>query len=114
MSAPIAPAVMIDLEAAKLHLREDRDDEDSLIETLIAGSYGAIERKLFRKIYATAAEVGDDLTGLVVDHTINSAVLLTIGHLWTNREAVKAAPVVVLPMGVEWLIESYRDCAAGY
>lgn len=111
-----APVGLVTLEAAKLHLRVDHSAEDALIASQVAAAYRAIETKLFRRIYPTPADVivAQDETGIVVDATLNAAVLMLVGHLYANREAAAAVAVVEVPMGVEWLIEGYVNCAGGY
>ena len=40
---------------------------------------------------------------------IRSAMLLMIGHLYTNREAVNIGNIVnVIPLAVQWLLDPYR------
>lgn len=47
--------------------------------------------------------------GIVVVDEIKSAVLLMVGHLYSNREDVVAGVTVTqLPNGAQWLLQPYR------
>ena len=112
-------ATLVDLEHAKLHLRVDTGDED----TLITGQLGAAEALsmnwIRRKVFATQdaldaaiaalpADQEDDaeakLTrrGIVVNDLFVSAVLLTLGALYANREVDKP------PSAAQWLLDPLK------
>lgn len=57
---------------------------------------------------AALREARDTAAGIVVNPAIVSAVLLTAGHLYRNREATTAEPVRVLPLGVHELLWPFR------
>lgn len=47
--------------------------------------------------------------GIVVNDTIKAAVLLTVGHLYANREdVVVGASVTALPHGADCLLQPYK------
>ena len=47
--------------------------------------------------------------GILVDDQIKAAVLLTVGHLYANREdVVVGASAVVLPHGADCLLQPYK------
>ena len=51
------------------------------------------------------------MDGMVVNEAIKAAVLLTVGHLYANREdvvAVAGVSVAQLPNGAEWLLAPYK------
>lgn len=105
----------IDLAAAKLHLRVDGSDEDTLITAWIAAAYSNVEGRIFRKVYDAGETIPEeDTTGIHVNEAINAAVLLIVGHLYANREdVVTGATATQLPMGSEFLITPYINFAGG-
>lgn len=110
--ASVAP---VDLAAAKVHLRVDADDtsEDALIRSLILAAMLAVEGKIFRRVYPDSAPLDLDPDGMVVNAAVNAAVLLIVGHLFANREAVAAGTRMEVPMGVDWLLAPYVNFAGG-
>ncbi|MFT3815443.1 MAG: head-tail connector protein [Acidovorax sp.] len=111
----MADSVKIDLARAKLHLRVDGDDEDTLIAAWIAAAYLVIEGAIFRKVYQADGEIPPtDTTGIVLDEVINSAALLIVGHLYANREATVNAQTIEVPMGAQWLLRPYINTAGGF
>lgn len=105
----------IDLPAAKLHLRVDGDDEDTLITAWIAAAYLGVEGRIFRKVYDTPDTIPEeDTTGIHVNEAINAAVLLIVGHLYAHREdVITGVSTTALPMGSEFLITPYINFAGG-
>ena len=104
----------IDLSTAKAHLRVVHTDEDNLITAWITAAYLAVEGKIFRRVYDAPDDIPAlDITGIVADAAINAAVLLIVGHLFENREAVTEGQRVEVPMGAEWLLIPYVDFGAG-
>lgn len=100
---------IVTLAQAKLHLRVDHSDEDTLIQVYLDAAEQSIANYLNRNLYASDA--GSDLDGLVMTSAVKSAVLLQVGHLYANRESVSQQPgnyMVELPLGVKWLIDPYR------
>lgn len=59
--------------------------------------------------YASAiADTRYTLAGLVINDAIRAAILLTVGHLYANREAVTVGQALELPMGVAHLLNTYK------
>lgn len=105
----------IDLARAKLHLRVDGSAEDALITAWVEAAYLAVEGKVFRKVYDTEGDIPEaDKTGIATNEAINAAVLLILGHLYVNREAVTPGQVAVVPMGAEWLLVPYINTGEGF
>ena len=151
----------VTLEEAKLHLRVDGTDEDSLIGLYINAAEQAAIKAMDRGVYAdntavqtamtaapaaltaataakeaavTAAEALTDadekaaalqaaenaytralvayrqvFDGIVVNDQIRAAVLLTVGHLYANREdVVVGVSVSALPAGVDCLLQPFK------
>lgn len=49
------------------------------------------------------------MDGMVVNDAIKAAVLLTVGHLYANREdVVVGASVAALPNGADYLLQPYK------
>jgi hypothetical protein len=102
-------------QQARAHLRE-ADDADVSIP-LGAAEEQALEF-LNRAVYETpeqmAAAVLDGSAGLypmVCNKSIQAAILLTVGHLWANRENAVVGPTaaaVELPFGAQSLLWPFR------
>lgn len=102
---------LIDLALAKQHLRIDGNDaEDEIIMLYLDAAQDAAEQFLGRKLYPQdAALPADDPNGLVIPASAKAAILLTLGHLYENREAVNVGNIVTeMPMGVQSLLWPYR------
>lgn len=104
---------LIDLATAKLHLRVDADDEDAVIKIYIEAAENAAIDFLNRNVYATQAELeaaGEPVEALpmVINSAVQAAMLLTLGHLYANREAVVSTAANTLPMGVHSLLYPHR------
>jgi hypothetical protein len=55
------------------------------------------------------AEAGACIHGVVVNPSIITAILLTVGHLYANRsDVVVGAPAVELPQGAKSFLRHYR------
>lgn len=106
---------LVTTEQALAHLRADSDEDISVY--LRAAELAAMEY-LDRQVYATpeemaaavlAGDAGDD--PILVDDAIRAAILLTLGHLYRNREDVVAgqsAGAVALPLGARALLQPKR------
>ena len=100
---------IVTLAQAKLHLKVDDTEEDTLIQIYLDAAERSIANYLNRELYETDA--GSDLTGLVIDSAVQGAILLQVGHLYANREAVSQQPgnyMLELPLGLKWLVDPYR------
>lgn len=101
---------LITLEAVKLHLRVDHDDEDLMIQLYIDAAERSTSDYLERSIYQHAAALtsASDPTGIVINAPIMAAILLQIGNLYANREATANAATAELPLGVTHMLQPYR------
>jgi uncharacterized phage protein (predicted DNA packaging) len=147
---------IVSLEEAKLHLRVDGSEEDSLIGVYLGAAEESASQYIERNIYtdstalsaaivaapaalevastaydaavaaaetqaatdgadfaycAAMSETRKTLAGVVVNASIRAAVLLTLGHLYANREAVTVTNgqnAAELPLGVRHLLAPFR------
>ena len=101
---------------ARAHIRIDAGED---ITIYIGAASQAAIKFCNRNIYvdqaaldaATAAGTAGD-NPIVVDAAIQAAVLMTLGHLYENRQTVvlanTAKSAVALPMSAEYLLQPYR------
>lgn len=151
---------LVTLAAAKLHLRVEGGNEDTLIQVLVNAAELSAAKFMARNVYAdqsaltaavadvaaalasasaayevatTAANlITNDVertfaleaaeaaytnagtlarmtqAGIVINDAIVSSVLLTVGHLYLNREGVVDRALVELPMGVQYLLQPFK------
>jgi hypothetical protein len=99
---------IIDLDLAKAHLRVTGDDEDTIIDAYLGASERAAANYLNRNIYETVPS--EDQDGISMNEPILASCLLTLGHLYANREAVSTETNTPkeLPMGVKYMLDPYR------
>lgn len=88
---------MITLSAAKQHCRVIDEDDDAIVTSMIAAA-------------------SDHLTSIGVDTTadhpaVDHAILMLVGHFYENREAVSEVATVAVALGVDRLIQPYREIA---
>lgn len=76
---------MIDLSLVKQHLRVDHDDEDVPIQGYIDAALAHVEQHCDRELVADDPVLPEQM-GLTKD--VVQAVLLLVGHWYSNREAV--------------------------
>ena len=98
---------IITLEVAKLHLKVDTTDDDTMIEIYLGAAERAAMDYCNRTIYG-ADGVGSDLDGVVINDAIKAAILLNLGHLYVNREGVDTVQKQELPLGIQSLLQPYR------
>lgn len=108
--------MLVDTTTARLHLRVDGNQDDVLIALWLGAAEQAAAEQLNRKVYpdtaTLAAAVLDGTAGsdpMVVNDMIKAAVLLTLGHLYANRESVNTgSTATALPRGVDDLLQPFR------
>lgn len=96
----------VSLERAKLHLRVVADDEDGLISAYITAAREYAE-KFQNRIF-----VSDDPDAEVEEpgELEKAAMLLIVGHLYENREAVVVGSTVTnIPIGAISLLTFNRE-----
>lgn len=95
---------MLDLALAKQHLRVLHSDDDGLIGTYLA----AAERWAENYTGKTLVAIGEAADG-EIPADLTAAILLMVGHLYSNREAVTSTPLAEAPLGSIILAHPYRD-----
>ncbi|WP_140920890.1 head-tail connector protein [Limnobaculum xujianqingii] len=104
---------MLQLDIVKQHCRIELDflEDDQLISTYIGAAYQHVQQWTRRKLYSTPEDLeeAEDPDGLVLTDDVKAAMLLYIGHLYENREAVIVGSTPVkLPLAVDALLQPYR------
>ena len=108
--------MLITLDEALAHLRVEAGSEDSLITLYTRAAEQSAMDYLNRQVFvdqeALDAAVVAETAGanpLVVNYAIKAAILLTLGHLYANREDVVAGQAVTqIPMGARSLLRPHR------
>ena len=100
---------IIDLSIAKQHLRVEGADDDAIIGVYLGAAEEAAASFLGRLIYIDEEAIPVNSTGIAITFAIKAAVLLTLGHLYANRENVVIGTISSrLPFGALSLLEPYR------
>ncbi|MEX2990333.1 head-tail connector protein [Serratia fonticola] len=104
---------MIDKELVKQHCRIEPDftGDDTLIETYTKAATRYVETWTRRKLYKSADDEGyaDDEDSLLLGDDVVAAVLLLIGHWYSNRETVTTdGNPAEVPFATTALLQPYR------
>ena len=107
---------LLTLEQAQAHLRVDPGEEDALISLYLEAAEQAavdfLNRVVFVDQASLAAAVADESAGkapVVVNAAIRAAILLTLGHLYANREdVVQGVTAEAMPLGARSLLRPHR------
>lgn len=104
---------MIELITVRAHCRIDEDDtsEDSLLSIYAGAAKRYVETWTRRKLYETNDDPGfdTDQDRLLLDDDVRTAMLLLVGHWYSNREAVNIGNITSeVPLAVEALLQPYR------
>ncbi|MDQ2139582.1 head-tail connector protein [Alcaligenaceae bacterium B3P038] len=106
---------LVEMAQVKAHLRVDEDYPDDQLAIYVGAAEEQAQEFLNRRVYATAemlaAAVLANIAGsdpMVVNDSIRAAILLILGHLHANREAVTSHQTYELPMGSRSLLWPFR------
>ena len=89
--------MVVSVDEVKTHLRIDHDDEDTLIEGLIAQAQAVAEDYCRVSFGAEAAE------------PVRLAVMLMIAHYYENRDNPDKQVYITMRIAFENLLYPYRD-----
>lgn len=92
-------AVALDGTPTEIDLADVRIEPGRFGSAVISPKAGRWGSERLRVRYTAGYEVGDPRAA-----PIHAAILLMVGHLYDNREAVTDRPMTELPMGVESLL----------
>ena len=88
---------MISLADAKAYLHIDFDDDDAVVERLIAAAGDHL------------ASIGVDMEATPMPAAVEQAQYLLIGHFYAHREATGPSTNAAIEFGVDRLIAPYRE-----
>lgn len=88
---------MVDLAAAKSQCRVDHSDDDAAITDMIAVATDHL------------TSVGVDTESDPPHPAVEHAILMLVAHFYENREAVSDVPTAAVAIGVDRLIQPYRE-----
>ena len=95
---------MINLAEAKLHLRVDHSEEDALIQSMIDAATQSVANHLDMHV--------DDMEDYIdMPAPVAAAILLRVGDLYENREAVQDRSLYDNPTFAR-LLAPYRSLSA--
>lgn len=104
---------MIELSTVKEHCRIEPDfvDDDKLLEIYSRAAWRHVEKWTRRTLYTLTTDPGyeSDEDRLLFDDDVRAAMLLLIGHWYSNREAVVIGQTPSeVPFAVEALLQPYK------
>ena len=98
--------MIVSLEEAKTHLRVQHDEEDGLIEGLIAQSQTAAEDFCRVSFEPFLNDVGE---AVEAPGPVKLAILLMVGYFYEHREAEDGAGFRTMRRAFMTLLYPYRD-----
>ena len=87
----------VTLEDAKLHLRVDHSEDDTLIEALCLSATQMAEHELQRGLITREGVVGYGVNPEDVPAAIRQWILLQVAHLYEQRQATSVGALMPLP-----------------
>lgn len=107
---------LVTMPQALAHLRADAGAEDALIQLYAEAAEQSAQDYLNRQVFADQLSLDEavlvgtaGIEPMVVNAVIQAAVLLTLGHLYANREdVVTGVTAQAMPMGARSLLRPHR------
>ncbi|WAT06485.1 head-tail connector protein [Rouxiella badensis] len=95
------------LEQLRLQCRIDDEESDELLTLMAGAAVRKAENFINRKLYdETVPDTDED--GLLISDDVTLALLLLVGHWYSNREAATEIQQTAIPFGFTALLEPYR------
>ena len=110
--------MLITLDQAREHLRAQGGDDDADLQLKINAAQLLAQEYVGRQIYATQADLDAAVLAgtagstrpMVCTDLVRAAMMLTLGHLYANREDVVTGTIsTALDMGSRALLAPYRQ-----
>lgn len=95
------PLPTLDKLKKQCRIDEDNDLEDELLTTYLQAAKVRAENYINRRLYDPSVPEGDP-DGLIISEDIELAIMLAVGHFYSNREPA------TLPGGFKAILEPYR------
>ncbi len=107
---------LISLDIARQHCRVEQDETDELMTIYLGAAEQSAIDYLGRQVFATQQDLDTAKTAgtagenpIVVNYAIRAAILLTLGHLYMNREdVVVGVSAAEMPRGARDLLRPHR------
>ncbi|MGR2664279.1 head-tail connector protein [Chromobacterium haemolyticum] len=107
---------LVNPDTARRHCRVDSDEEADLIAIYLGAAEEAAMAYLNRSVYQNKQELDAAVAAgtaggnpMVVNFAIQAAILLTLGHLFMNREdVIVGVSAIEMPRGSRDLLRPYR------
>ncbi|WCM88842.1 head-tail connector protein [Acidovorax sp. NCPPB 3576] len=107
---------LVSLDQGLAHLRADAGDEDDLIALYLGAAEQSVVDYLNRQVFADQAAMDAAVTAgtaglhpMVTNKAVEAAILMTLGHLYANREQVAiGVSVAEMPFGPRSLLRPHR------
>ncbi|MGJ3502153.1 putative phage protein (possible DNA packaging) (plasmid) [Piscirickettsia salmonis] len=103
---------MIDLTRLKSHLRIEDNSEGDYLEFILAAAIQAAEDYLDRNIVDNTDDLEAIANSIMINKSIEIAILMTAGHFYENREATSTLTVKEVPMSSHFLLNPHRNISA--
>ncbi|MGJ3501614.1 putative phage protein (possible DNA packaging) (plasmid) [Piscirickettsia salmonis] len=103
---------MIDLIRLKSHLRIEDNSEDDYLEFILAAAIQAVADYLDRVIVNNPDDLETVENSVLINKSIEIAILMTAGHFYENREATSTLTVKEVPMSSHFLLNPHRNISA--
>lgn len=108
--------MLVPFDQAIAHLRVDAGGDDGLVALYLGAAEQSATDYLNRQVFADQASLDAAVVAataganpMVVNFAVQAAILLTLGHLYANREdVVTGASVAQLPLGARSLLRPHR------